>query len=436
MAYLACSCGDTLASEVGQLAHTPPRHILSFASTATGTDGAVSLLGTLMSLVGGALVGAAAGSWQGATLGALYGGIGSVVDSIAGAVLQPPQIATSGPTWARLNVLVNLLAGCTTAVLALAVAAVTPEHDGAAHATGHASLLLLGAVLGVVAINLLLLPPAKQGAAGCCAGDAVRLLAGALLFLWSHASCLTAIGLPHTQAPAGADVGGDASSSEQPRAFCAFPAVLVCAAGVVLYWGVQPSARSRLEAAVAALCLVLALLYSAPSCTKQVAWLGESVGGLLPAPVQAAVLAGVRSWPLRYFVPTAATAATAAMAMLLVQPLARLTAGAFRWLLVLYTRRCTTSGKPANELLVAAWHFALAFSLFLYWTAHARAMAASSSSSPPALQQPHMAHTWSHVDGALAVNSGLFALVSTVFTMHPLSTMRDALALLAQRVFA
>ena len=54
--------GDTLASEVGILAKTAPRLILPpFAKVPPGTNGALSLQGTLGSLVGGALMGLVAG---------------------------------------------------------------------------------------------------------------------------------------------------------------------------------------------------------------------------------------------------------------------------------------------------------------------------------------------------------------------------------------
>lgn len=55
--------GDTLASEIGILSKSSPRLILPpFAKVPPGTNGALSVKGTLGSLVGGALMGLVSGT--------------------------------------------------------------------------------------------------------------------------------------------------------------------------------------------------------------------------------------------------------------------------------------------------------------------------------------------------------------------------------------
>jgi uncharacterized membrane protein len=87
LAYLAACAGDTLASELGRHFSTSrPLLITTMQPVAPGTDGAVSLAGTLASLLGGGLVGACAGaSVHGLVLGVAAGFGGSVLDSLLGA---------------------------------------------------------------------------------------------------------------------------------------------------------------------------------------------------------------------------------------------------------------------------------------------------------------------------------------------------------------
>ena len=54
LASLAAATADTWATEIGMLAHRPPRHLLTWARVPTGTSGAVSSAG-LLGMVGGAL---------------------------------------------------------------------------------------------------------------------------------------------------------------------------------------------------------------------------------------------------------------------------------------------------------------------------------------------------------------------------------------------
>ncbi len=56
LAALAEAAADTLASELGRLAAAPPRMLLTGKVAAPGTDGAVSIPGTLAGLAGAALV--------------------------------------------------------------------------------------------------------------------------------------------------------------------------------------------------------------------------------------------------------------------------------------------------------------------------------------------------------------------------------------------
>lgn len=53
--------GDTLASELGILSGSPPRLVTTFERVPPGTNGAMSLGGTLASIVGGAIVGSLMG---------------------------------------------------------------------------------------------------------------------------------------------------------------------------------------------------------------------------------------------------------------------------------------------------------------------------------------------------------------------------------------
>lgn len=97
----ACACGDTWASELGILAQSRPRLVTSCCLRAVppGTNGGVSLLGTVASVAGGlfvglvaALVGYAIGVEPGWTVllvvGAVSGFCGSMIDSFLGATLQ------------------------------------------------------------------------------------------------------------------------------------------------------------------------------------------------------------------------------------------------------------------------------------------------------------------------------------------------------------
>lgn len=158
LSYLAVCAGDTLASEFGSLAARPPLLIITLRPVAAGTDGGISLPGTLASLFGGALVGACSGTVEGVVVGVAAGGAGSLLDSVLGAMLQRPERLAGRPAlWKALNCLVNLLS-------ASVVAAVAPL------AATHAQL-----VLPVLGLLLLLLCAATAELSGTAARKILHL---------------------------------------------------------------------------------------------------------------------------------------------------------------------------------------------------------------------------------------------------------------------
>ncbi|NXJ59296.1 TMM19 protein, partial [Rostratula benghalensis] len=101
---LACSAGDTWASEIGSvMSKSKPRLITTWEKVPVGTNGAVSFVGLLSSLLGGMTVGIAyfitqlifvtdleisAPQWPIIVFGAAAGFLGSIVDSYLGATMQ------------------------------------------------------------------------------------------------------------------------------------------------------------------------------------------------------------------------------------------------------------------------------------------------------------------------------------------------------------
>ncbi|KAB0360198.1 transmembrane protein 19 isoform X1 [Muntiacus reevesi] len=104
LAALACSAGDTWASEVGPvLSKSAPRLITTWEKVPVGTNGGVTMVGLASSLLGGTFVGIAyfltqlvfvndldisAPQWPIIAFGGLAGLLGSIVDSYLGATMQ------------------------------------------------------------------------------------------------------------------------------------------------------------------------------------------------------------------------------------------------------------------------------------------------------------------------------------------------------------
>ncbi|KAI0761496.1 integral membrane protein DUF92-domain-containing protein [Trametes elegans] len=112
LGHFACCLGDTLASELGILASSPPILITTFKPVPPGTNGGLSTVGTASSLLGGLIMGgtiavslivqstACRAAWTSVLpplllWGTLAGGIGSLIDSLLGATLQCTRILTT-----------------------------------------------------------------------------------------------------------------------------------------------------------------------------------------------------------------------------------------------------------------------------------------------------------------------------------------------------
>jgi uncharacterized protein (TIGR00297 family) len=113
VASLGAAFADTAESEIGQLYGRAPRIITTWRRVTPGTDGAISLPGTLAGIAAASLtaaLGYALGLLEGSALiVALAGFLGTVVDSLVGALA--PRVG---------NELTNVLCTLVAALLALA----------------------------------------------------------------------------------------------------------------------------------------------------------------------------------------------------------------------------------------------------------------------------------------------------------------------------
>lgn len=92
---MATVTADTWATELGTLSKRPPRLITTGKVVAVGSSGGISALGTMVSLVGGAVIGGSAGILDAQLpllpallLGGIGGLAGSLFDSLLGATVQ------------------------------------------------------------------------------------------------------------------------------------------------------------------------------------------------------------------------------------------------------------------------------------------------------------------------------------------------------------
>ncbi|XP_045498001.1 transmembrane protein 19 [Colias croceus] len=114
LGVLACCNGDTWASELGTvLSHSDPYLITTFKRVPKGTNGGVSVIGTILSTVGGLVIGLAhylsvmyfsdrilltyaPPQWPIILYGAVGGLLGSLIDSLMGATLQYSGVDKDG----------------------------------------------------------------------------------------------------------------------------------------------------------------------------------------------------------------------------------------------------------------------------------------------------------------------------------------------------
>ena len=113
---IATATADTLASEIGVLHQ--PRLITTFQKVDPGTDGAVSVLGTVVGMVGAAIIGIAAyflgivgNPFSAILVSVVSGTVGCFMDSFLGAVFERRDMIT--------NEHVNLLATITGAIVGI-----------------------------------------------------------------------------------------------------------------------------------------------------------------------------------------------------------------------------------------------------------------------------------------------------------------------------
>ncbi|XP_061715949.1 transmembrane protein 19 [Cydia pomonella] len=129
LGVFSCCNGDTWASELGTvLAKSEPFLITSLKRVPPGTNGGVTIIGTLFSIVGGTIIGISQylamlyftdkASWENAPpqwpvilFGALAGFLGSLIDSLMGATLQYSGLDKDGKIVSHSSKTVKHLSG-------------------------------------------------------------------------------------------------------------------------------------------------------------------------------------------------------------------------------------------------------------------------------------------------------------------------------------
>ena len=125
LAALAEAAADTVSSEIGQVLGGRPRMITTLRAVEPGTDGAVSMAGTLAGLVAAAIVAGAGtwamrGGWSLFNLSCAGAAFGLLFDSLLGATLEKRG-------WLN-NDAVNFLSTAGAAGFALLLLALVPIH--------------------------------------------------------------------------------------------------------------------------------------------------------------------------------------------------------------------------------------------------------------------------------------------------------------------
>jgi len=125
LAALAEAAADTVSSEIGQVLGGRPRMITTLRAVDPGTDGAVSIAGTLAGLIAAAIVAGAGswalrGDWVLFTLSCAGAVFGLLFDSLLGATLEKRG-------WLN-NDAVNFLSTTSAAGFALLLLAFVPIH--------------------------------------------------------------------------------------------------------------------------------------------------------------------------------------------------------------------------------------------------------------------------------------------------------------------